>query len=178
MQGRRLFLLFFRLFTELLAGFTTWYKDVSPPSFFLFSKIVSRIHDGGIEMSITSFSFFFRDYRQRWRSLWYDRMMPIISFYLSLFFANADKVHDVVSVIRYRFAFFFHFFLGLLAESTTVMSITSSSKSQFLLFSGITDRVHDVVVRVSIFFLFRSFFLTLLAKFMMRYKTITYLFVF
>ena len=59
-----------------------------------------------------------------------------------------------------------------------MMSITSSSKSQFLLFSGITDRVHDVVVRVSISFLFRSFFLTLLAKFMMRYKTITYLFVF
>lgn len=134
MQGRRLFLLFFRLFTELLAGFTTWYKDVSPPSFFLFSRIVSRIHNGGIEMSITSFSFFFQDYRQRWRSLWYDRMMPIISFYLSLFFANADKVHDVVSVIRYRFAF-------------------------FSLFSGIVSRVHDgdvdyffVQVPVSSFF--------------------------
>ena len=61
-------------------------------------------------------------------------MMPIISFYLSLFFANADKVHDVVSVIRYRFAF-------------------------FSLFSGIVSRVHDgdvdyffVQVPVSSFF--------------------------
>lgn len=45
-------------------------------------------------------------------------MMPIISSYVPLFFANADKVHDVVSVIRYCFAF-------------------------FLLFSMIVSRVHD-----------------------------------
>lgn len=60
-----------------------------------------------------------------------------------------------------------------------VMSITSSSKSQFLFFSRITDRVHDVVVRVSIiYFFFPVLFLTLLAKFTMRYKTFKYLFVF
>lgn len=134
MQGRRLFLLFFRLFTELLAGFTTWYKDVSPPSFFLFSRIVSRIHDGGIEMSITSFSF---------------------SFEIT---DRDDGVYDMIEWCR-LFLFTFRFFSQTLTKFMMWYQWSGIVLLFFSLFSGIVSRVHDgdvdyffVQVPVSSFF--------------------------